>query len=51
MAGTIMLPVRAGVDMIHFGIMKALGRQYAADCNVKYGTRIKREFTASYYEH
>lgn len=48
-AGTIMLPIRAGVDMIHFGIMKALGRKYPKQDQIKFGAGIKREFTASYY--
>ena len=49
MAGTIMLPVMAGVDMVHYAIQKSLGRPYPRDARVKYGTRIKREFISRYY--
>jgi carbamoyl-phosphate synthase large subunit len=49
-AGTIMLPVMAGVDMVHFGIQKSLGKEYPKDRKVRIGTRIKREFIAKYYD-
>ncbi len=50
-AGTIMLPVMAGIDMVHFGIQKSLGKAYPKGANVKIGTRIKRELTAKYYDY
>lgn len=48
-AGTIMLPVKAGVDILHFAIQSALGASIPEGLQLHYGTRIKREFLANYY--
>ncbi|MCU0441491.1 MAG: ATP-grasp domain-containing protein [Bacteroidia bacterium] len=50
MAGTIMLPVKAGIDMIHWSIQKALGNPYPINKTYKEGFRIKREFISNYYD-
>lgn len=50
LAGTIMLPVRAGVDMVHFAIQKALGNSYYKEASAIEGYKIKRELTSYYYE-
>lgn len=50
MAGTIMLSVKAGVDLIHFAISKALGYSYDKCAKVQNGFRIRRELTPYYYE-
>ncbi|MES2691179.1 MAG: ATP-grasp domain-containing protein [Bacteroidota bacterium] len=50
LAGTIMLPVMAGADLIHFAIQKALGKDYNKEAVVKNGYRITRELIAKYDE-
>jgi len=50
LAGTIMLPVKAGVDMVHFSIQKALKRNYHKEAKAIEGFKIHRELTAYYHE-
>ncbi len=50
LAGTVMLPVRAGVDMIHYSIQKALGENFEKHAKIVEGYRIIRELTSFYYE-
>lgn len=50
MAGTIMLPIKAGIDMVHWSIQKALGKPYPMNKKYKEGFKIKREFISNYYD-
>jgi carbamoyl-phosphate synthase large subunit len=49
LAGTIMLPVMAGADLVHFAIQKAIGNTYDKNAVVQNGFRIKRELIPKYY--
>jgi carbamoyl-phosphate synthase large subunit len=44
-AGTILLPVHAGVDLLLFSIKKALNMNYSRNAEIKYGTKIERVLT------
>lgn len=50
LAGSIMLPVMAGVDMVHFAIQKGLGNSFSREAKAIEGFKIKRELTPYYYE-
>tara|TARA_Y100001970_G_scaffold128496_1_gene158666 strand:- start:3774 stop:4832 length:1059 start_codon:yes stop_codon:yes gene_type:complete len=42
LAGTILLPVFAGPDIIYYSILKAVGEQYSVNKPINYGSKIIR---------
>ena len=42
LAGTITLPIAAGVDLVYWGILMALNLPFPKNMPIKYGTRIHR---------
>jgi carbamoyl-phosphate synthase large subunit len=48
-AGTITLPIAAGVDLLKIMIDKALKRDYPKNIRIRYGTEIRRILMENYY--